>query len=82
VIIVVKRVHIDNGVANSSTCCPIALACKDAGLKNVWVTPLMICYHINDNDPRMTTLPQAAIEFVHRFDFGLAVTMFSFDLPV
>jgi len=81
-IILVKREHIDNGVANSSSCCPIALACKDAGLKNVWVDHRSICYLLNDNIFRYIPLPSVAMEFVRHFDAGEYVTLFSFDLSL
>ena len=81
----VKREHIDNGVALSSTCCPIALACKDAGLKNVWINPLSIHYCLDDSVCPLfvnrVTLPVEVIKFIARFDAGEYVTMFSFDLP-
>jgi hypothetical protein len=80
--ITVKRQHIDNGIALSSSCCPIALACKDAGLKNVWITGMMIQCRLNDNSIVQIPLPVLAIEFISNFDSGRYVTMCSFDLPI
>jgi len=79
--ITVKREHIDNGIALSSTCCPIALAGKELGLKDIWVTPRWMIYSLNDR-MRSFTLPQTVQEFVRRFDEGEHVTTISFDLPV
>lgn len=82
--VVVTRDHIYNGIALSSACCPIALACKDAGLEKVWVNPLTIRYSLNDKT-YIATLPTVAIQFMYHFDTGgsnLSLSVFSFDLPI
>ena len=79
----VTREHICKGEIEEPTCCPIALALVDCGLrtpavydnvvfhdrhKNRWMVPVM--------------LPPEAVEFIHNFDSGTPVEPFGFNLEI
>lgn len=75
----VTQDDIDRGERESCLACPIALACKRAGI----VRPEVSSYEIIDEFRNEYKLPMEARLFVHRFDAGGAlyrVFPFSFIL--
>lgn len=63
--VVVKQEHISQGSRGSALYCPIAVALRDAGCKNVIVGP--DCAFVDDEDYE---LPEEAMAFIDAFDDG------------
>lgn len=84
--ITVTQEHIDKGKRKDHKCCPIALALKEAGLRNPSVVPGWATYQDFDwGGKRRTTqhrrLPTVAINFVVKFDKGWGICLpFEFQL--
>ena len=75
--ITVTAMHIKIGVPLSSLACPIFLAAKGAGLREVSV----YCYSMRVG-PYKLSLPEKAQDFIRRFDAGEKVAPFSFTVEV
>lgn len=67
-LIKVTQEHIDNGVRQDCMGCPIALACKDAGIKTPWVTETYVASCQFPSGEEKISLPLVAEEFVRNFD--------------
>lgn len=79
---------IENGSARRARCCPIALACRRAGLEDPAVFPGMrdgqgSIFH-GPADPivgrKHIPLPEVAAEFIIAIDEGAEVEPFSFEV--
>jgi hypothetical protein len=75
----VKTKHIKKGKPQSIHSCPIALAFKDLGEKDIVVAGSYI--RLQDGG-YMIDLPRSANRFVRRFDKGQAVESFNFVVEV
>jgi hypothetical protein len=71
----VTQKHIDSGLRGSCSGDPICLAMKDAGLKNIWVSPSQLRYN-----GRTTEIPEEVLQFMKNFDNEDFVDPFEFDL--
>lgn len=71
--VTITQEHINNGVKNSATSCPIALALKDTGWRRPYVWSID-CYD-RGPEPYMTKylLSLKAQRFVENFDTGKPV---------
>lgn len=76
----VTKSDIVKGVENNMMCCPIALACRRAGLKGVRVKRDRVECASNYFYDRRFLLPQKASTFIQNFDNGVEVSVFSFTL--
>lgn len=76
----VKEKHIKKGKPRNSCDCPIALAMKDAGLKDCFVECLFVDISNNLETYTMVNLPAKVSQFIHDFDEGLEVSPFEFEL--
>lgn len=76
--ITVTSEDIANGKRRYFTACPIALACKRAGLKRIRVLDYAIRYGFSG----IEGLKPKVKAFVHKFDEGEPVKPFSFCLHV
>lgn len=68
----VQQEDIDNGKPEDCDSCPIALACRRLGYKDVSVG---VSLHVDDHD---YWLPSEASRFIEEFDNGEVVSPFSF----
>ncbi len=82
-LVTVTQAHIDNG-SRSSTDCPIALAILER-------LPHLACVEVDSNgveliclndDDIVCALPDEALRFINRFDFGAEVAPFEFSLHI
>lgn len=79
----VTQEHIDKGVQHDCNYCPIALACRDAGLEDATVGYSQISWgKVGERVHRFT--PQAAVTAAIKFDSPLLGGMvpFEFELEV
>lgn len=74
--IVVTDKNIKQGKKGSNYSCPIAHACRDAGLKRVDVA--WNIFHGRGPVKKKLSMPQKALDFIDRFDSGKKVKPFSF----
>lgn len=74
----VTQEHIDRGKVGSTYACPIALACRDAGLLSPFVTWDIIEWG-GDEGVTLPT-PHTAQTFIEDFDAEEQVVPFSFDI--
>jgi hypothetical protein len=72
--------HIEHGAICSAYTCPVALACKDAGL-DAGVSESTIVIHRPDGAIDIRTPPQV-VHFIREFEAGHPVNPFEFELPV
>ena len=78
-IIQVTQQHIDSGLKGSCTSDPIALALKDAGFPEPWVSAYYIQTDKGDKSTRVET-PDSVDYFQRLFDNGSPVHPFEFEL--
>jgi hypothetical protein len=71
----VTQEHINNGLPRSPFCCPIALACEEAGIEGPGVDNRYI-----DGIDFHAALPPAASEFIENFDALRTVAPFEFEI--
>lgn len=86
--IFVTQNNIDSGLTESPDQCPIALACRDAGLE-LWIGCVNAyfsqeAYKGRDQDcpGQFSELPDSAKTFIADFDEGKEVEAFEFDLDI
>lgn len=82
-IIKVTQKHIDNGVKNNCEACPVALAMKDKGMRDIRVMPNMFeCIEFTSKAGliHLRDMPNKVMEFVAKFDTGKKVKPFEFRL--
>lgn len=77
-LIEVTREDIDHGLAGSCGSCPVALAIRRR-FPDGWVRVGIRCVYAGG---RAYHLPSGAIEFIERFDGGMPVEPFSFELDI
>ena len=80
----VTQRHIDSGVSGGSTSCPVALAVREVlGVDaDVSVGSYTLGYRPKNRlDYRLLDLPTRVTDFISRFDKGLEVDPFEFELP-
>jgi hypothetical protein len=80
VLIRVTEEHIKQGTPRYTGGCPVALACRDAGLDNAYVGWALITWGLHDEPGRQTILPEEVhgkislydeTGYMHPFDFTL-----------
>ena len=76
--ITVTQQHIDNGQKGSCTRDPIALALKDAGVEDPWVSPVRITFGLNRKNG--APVPAEVLAFMRAFDNHEMVEPFEFEL--
>jgi hypothetical protein len=78
----VTQQHIDKGRGGSCTSCPVALALNDAGFTRAWVSPstLRSNWRNGGSIREFFPVPDSVLVFINRFDAGLPVDPFSFEL--
>ena len=74
----VTQQHIDAGLKGSCTKDPIALALKDAGVEDPWVSPVRITFGMNRKNGVPT--PPEVLAFIRAFDNYEPVQPFEFEL--
>ena len=75
--------HIKNGKKSTLISCPIALAVKQLGYKEVFVTPFgMACIDPSTDSTLRVELPEVARKFIRSFDADQDVTPIEFYLQV
>lgn len=79
-LIKVKRHHITNGRRNSALHCPIALACRDAGMIVPTVNEVDVSYLTSAYGIRRSHLPQTVSLKLAAFDRGEGMDPFDFDV--
>jgi hypothetical protein len=77
--ITVTQEHIDKGIREDCTACPIALALRERGFDKYSVGRYAI--YPNWGRRGAVGLSRAAVRFTREFDQGLPVQPFSFNLP-
>ena len=79
----VTQQHIDDGMKESCSGCPVALAINELLLEsasaNVGGTSVAF-YTTNDTSALLSFLPQEAANFIREFDCGLPVYPFNFEI--
>lgn len=65
--ITVTKDDIDQGEPGQEDCCPIALACKRAGMKDPFVTVTTVRY-LHGGKRIVRKLPEKATAFIEEFD--------------
>ena len=78
--ITVTQEHIDKGDVGSSHSCPVAIACKDAGLIDPCVDKLVISQELSDGAVIGIYTPIKVAEFIENFDAGKEVKPIEFEL--
>ena len=78
--ITVTQYHIDNGQKGSCTRDPIALALKDAGVEDPWVSPVRITFGLNRKNG--APVPAEVLAFMRAFDSHEPVSPFTFELGI
>ena len=77
--VIVTQEHIDKGTPESACNCPIALALKDMGAKDVCVNQGYIEFQLGD-EYWWAEPPTVADEFIEAFDDQEQVNPFEFDI--
>ena len=79
----VLQKHIDYGTAGSTIFCPIALALRAKGYKNVDVDDLEVRLCVKRSSKRLyANLPRRAKTFIEKYDNGFKVSPIKFDLKL
>lgn len=73
---------IDKGIQENHLCCPIALACRVAGMPVPSITNGKCYKNYPDLTENGIPLPPEAIAFYQAFDRGEEVKPFSFNLEI
>lgn len=76
----VTQEHIDKGVTLDNCLCPVALACKDAGLEQPRVDAFTV--YVLGKHPYLYSLPRTARIFIANFDDHEPVHPFEFEIEV
>ena len=76
----VSQKHIDAGGKGRALLCPIALALQDQGHKECWVWSGTIMFRLGNHTLSGVDMPNEAVRFIERFDHGLPVKPFTFEL--
>lgn len=67
----VTQQHINSGSQGSCTNDPIALALKDSGFCEVWVSPAQLRVRITRDGPMIDhPMPEEVLAFMYNFDNG------------
>ena len=85
VTIYVEQWHIDKGKPAECGSCPVALAVKDVLRESFLVNVGMCTVAVFTDDGSQSwgdDLPEVANRFIDRFDLGMRVSPFSFELPI
>jgi hypothetical protein len=80
IIIKVTQEHIDKGERESPWCCPVALACQDAGLIEATVDSIGIAWSASEDYLDMRPLPNHVADKVHNYDKTGIMFPFEFAL--
>jgi hypothetical protein len=81
--VVVAARHIAKGTPRDGLACPIHLALEELGVRHLFhVGEREVVFHWGYEDKHHYPLPPEATEFVHRYDTGVTVWPFEFDLDV
>lgn len=82
VVVSVTKDHIKKGVKSEKDCCPMALAMKDAGCKDVIVDRTAMFFRETNGDENAIVLPDDVKRFVDDFDRGMKVKPITFKLTL
>ena len=72
--------HIKNGVRDAGTKCPVALAMQSAGYRMADVGPRVTCWSPRPGAVKSLLTPDAVCHWITRFDLGLEVEPFDFEV--